>query len=359
MQETMQTYLQQSATDAVLISTPENVFYLTGFDSEPHERLLGAVYFKEGEPLIICPQMEVPDAKRASGFSNVIGYYDTQNSMDVLAEAMKARGVKSLAIEKHQLNVARYENLVGHFSQQAISGFDAKMNHIRVIKNEDELTKLREAAKLADFAVQVGVDAIAEGKTELEILGEVEAAVKNKGYDMSFSTMVLTGLNSASPHGNPGHNKVQKGDMVLFDLGVIYEGYCSDITRTVAFGEPTAAQKEIYDTVLAANEGAIAEIKPGVTAAHLDKTARDIITNAGYGEYFPHRLGHGLGISVHEFPDISGANDMKLEENMVFTIEPGIYKGDVAGVRIEDDVVVTKDGVEILTKFPKQLTIIR
>lgn len=358
MRETIQNYLQDTNTDAALITTPENVFYLTGFNSEPHERLLATVFFKEGEPLIICPQMEVPDAKRASGLTTVIGYYDTQNSMDVLAQALQSRGVTTLAIEKHHLNVARYENLVGHFSQQAISSFDAKMNHIRVIKDEDELIKLREAAKLADFAVQVGVDAIAEGKTELEILGEVEAAVKNKGYDMSFSTMVLTGFNSASPHGIPGHNKVQKGDMVLFDLGVIYEGYCSDITRTVAFGEPTAAQKEIYDTVLAANEGAIAEIKPGVTAAHLDKTARDIITNAGYGEYFPHRLGHGLGISVHEFPDISGSNDMKLEENMVFTIEPGIYKGDVTGVRIEDDVVVTEDGVEILTKFPKQLMII-
>ncbi len=358
MQLNIQTYLQQQQTDAAIITTPENVFYLTGFDSDPHERLLATVYFKEGEPLIICPQMEVPDAKRASNFDNVIGYYDTQNSMDVLAQALKARGVQTIAIEKHHLNVARYENLVSHFTAQAITSFDDKMNHLRVIKSHDELEKLRQAAKLADFAVQVGVEAIAEGKTELEILGEIEAAVKNKGYEMSFSTMVLTGTNSASPHGIPGHNKVQKGDMVLFDLGVIYEGYCSDITRTVAFGEPNEAQKDIYMTVLAANEKAIAEIKPGVTAAHLDQTARTIIANAGYGDFFPHRLGHGLGISVHEFPDISGSNTMQLEENMVFTIEPGIYKGDVTGVRIEDDVVVTATGVEVLTKFPKQLTIV-
>ncbi|GGG29855.1 dipeptidase [Lysinibacillus alkalisoli] len=356
----IQQFLQQENIDVAFITTPENVNYITGFNSDPHERLLGVAVFKEAAPFIICPQMEVPDAKRASGWEDVVGHLDTQNAMDILADAIRARvsDVKSIAIEKLHLNVARYEQLQERFVKASFPRLDDKLNYMRVIKSEDELVKLREAAKLADFAVQVGCDNIAEGKTELDVLNAIETAVKNKGYDMSFSTMVLTGKNSASPHGVPGHNKIQKGDFVLFDLGVLYEGYCSDITRTVSFGEPTDKQIEIYETVLKANESAIAAVKPTVKAKDIDKVARDIITNAGFGDYFPHRLGHGLGISVHEFPDISSVNEMALEENMVFTIEPGIYKGDVTGVRIEDDVVVTKDGVEVLTKFPKQLTIL-
>ena len=134
---------------------------------------------------------------------------------------------------------------------------------------------------------------------------------------MSFDTMVLSGPKTASPHGTPGDRKIQKGDFILFDLGVVYNGYCSDITRTVAFGEPTAENVNIYETVRRAEEAAVQAVKPGVTAMELDKTARDIITEAGYGDYFTHRLGHGLGISVHEFPSITGVNDMKLEEGMV------------------------------------------
>lgn len=175
---------------------------------------------------------------------------------------------------------------------------------------------------------------------------------------MSFDTMVLSGPKTASPHGKPGDRKIQKGDFVLFDLGVIYEGYCSDITRTVSFGKPSDAQKDVYETVRQAEQAAVDAVKPGVRAMDLDKIARDVITEAGYGEFFTHRLGHGLGISVHEFPSVTGTNEMELIEGMVFTIEPGIYDPSITGVRIEDDVVVTKDGVEVLTKYPKELVIV-
>jgi Xaa-Pro dipeptidase len=167
--------------------------------------------------------------------------------------------------------------------------------------------------------------------------------------------MVLTGVNGASPHGTPGQTKIQKGDFVLFDLGVIVDGYCSDITRTVAYGDINDKQKEIYDTVLRAQLAAIEASKPGVISANVDLTARKIISDAGYGEYFPHRLGHGLGIGVHEYPSLTETNELPLEAGMVYTIEPGIYVPNVAGVRIEDDILVTKNGVEILTKFPKEL----
>lgn len=188
----------------------------------------------------------------------------------------------------------------------------------------------------------------------------IEFEMKKKGVQkMSFDTMVLSGPKTASPHGIPGERKIQQGDFILFDLGVVYNGYCSDITRTVAFGEPTDAQRDVYDTVKKAEQAAVDLVRPGVKAFEIDKIARDIIDEAGYGDYFTHRIGHGLGISVHEFPSITGTNELVLEEGMVFTIEPGIYNPDITGVRIEDDVVVTTDGVEVLTKFPKELQIIQ
>ena len=356
----IQTYLQNENIDAAFVTTPDNVFYISGFDSNPHERLLGVMIFKEAEPFIICPQMEVPDALAAGWSYEAVGHTDTENAWDIVAKAIANRGVNisSMAIEKAHLTVERLEALIGIYPSARFERLDDKINAMRVIKSEDELEKLREAAKLADYAIEVGVSEIAEGKTEMEILNAIESAIKAKGYSMSFDTMVLAGEKSASPHGVPGDRKIQKGDFILFDLGVIYEGYCSDITRTVSFGEPTKAQIEIYETVRAANEAAIAAVKAGVKASELDKIARDVITEAGYGEYFTHRLGHGLGISVHEFPSINGANELVLEAGTVFTIEPGIYKSDVTGVRIEDDVVVTETGVEILTKYPKELIIL-
>ena len=237
---------------------------------------------------------------------------------------------------------------------------DEQLNSMRNIKSEEELEKLREAARLADYAVEVGCNEIAEGKTELEILMAIEFELKKKGAEkMAFDTMVLSGPKTASPHGNPGNRKIKKGDFVLFDLGVVYQGYCSDITRTVAFGEPTDAQREIYETVSKAEQAAVDSVRPGVKAMEIDKAARDVIEQAGYGRYFTHRVGHGLGISVHEYPSVTGTNELVLEEGMVFTIEPGIYHPGITGVRIEDDVVVTADGVEVLTKFPKELQILK
>lgn len=356
----VQAYLNEKNFDAAFITTPDNVFYFSGFDSDPHERLLGVMVFKDAEPFIICPKMEVPDVVAAGWAYDAIGHMDTENAWAIVAQAIASRGVtiEKMAIEKSHVTVERLEALISFYPTATFERLDDKINAMRVIKSEDELEKLREAAKLADYAIEVGVSEIAEGKTEMEVLNAIESAIKAKGYSMSFDTMVLAGEKSASPHGTPGDRKIQKGDFILFDLGVIYEGYCSDITRTVAFGEPSAAQVEIYNTVRAANEAAISAVKAGVKASELDKIARDVITEAGFGEYFTHRLGHGLGISVHEFPSINGSNDVTLDAGTVFTIEPGVYKSDVTGVRIEDDVVVTETGVEVLTKYTKELVIL-
>ncbi|MBU0904190.1 MAG: Xaa-Pro peptidase family protein [Firmicutes bacterium] len=355
------TYLKKHNIDAAFITTPDNVFYVSGFRSNPHERLLGVLIFQDAEPLMILPQMEVPDAKNAGWNFDVVGHQDTDQPWQLLKQAIENKKItpSQIAIEKSHMTVERLEAIQELYPDVTFTRLDDQLNSMRVVKDANELAILREAAAYADYAIEVGVSEIAEGKTELEILTAIELALKKKGIShMSFDTMVLSGPKTASPHGKPGDRKIQKGDLVLFDLGVIYKGYCSDITRTVAFGEPSTKQKEVYETVRKAEQAAVDAVKPGVKAMELDKIARDIITEAGYGEFFTHRLGHGLGISVHEFPSVTGNNEMELIEGMVFTIEPGIYDPSITGVRIEDDVVVTKDGVEVLTKYPKELVIV-
>lgn len=360
--EDIQKFLQTENVDAAFVTTPDNVFYVSGFDSNPQERLLGVMVFKDAEPFVICPLMEVPDVKSAGWTHEVVGHADTDDAWDIIMDTLNARGSvpTSIAIEKSHLTVERMERMEELFKGATFIQLDDQINNMRVIKDADELANLRIAAKLADYAIEVGCSEIAEGKTELDILMAIEYEMKKKGVQkMSFDTMVLSGPKTASPHGIPGVRKIQQGDFILFDLGVVYNGYCSDITRTVAFGEPTDAQRDVYETVRKAEQAAVDLVKPGVKAFEIDKVARDVIDEAGYGEYFTHRIGHGLGISVHEFPSITGTNELVLEEGMVFTIEPGIYNPEITGVRIEDDVVVTATGVEVLTKFPKELQIIQ
>jgi Xaa-Pro dipeptidase len=358
----LQAWMKENDIEVSFVTSSENVFYLSGYYTNPHERLLALAVFQEEEPFLVCPGMEVHDAKRSGWDHELIGYSDIDNPWEMILNSINKRmdRVSKVAIEKEHMNVERYEQLLRLFPHSTFVSGEEKLRLLRMVKDASELKIIEEACALADYAVEFGVNEIKEGKTELEILNALEFALKQKGVtEMSFSTMVLTGANAASPHGNPGNTKIQKGDLVLFDLGVVVDRYCSDITRTVAYGDINDKQKEIYDTVLKAQLAAIEASKPGVSAADVDLTARHIIAEAGYGEYFPHRLGHGLGISVHEYPSLTETNQLIIEEGMVYTIEPGIYVPDVAGVRIEDDVFITADGAKILTKFPKELQIVK
>lgn len=360
--ETLANWMKQEEIDFTFLTSTDNIFYFSGFYSNPHERLLALIAFPEKNPILVCPSMEKNDAKNAGWKYDIIGYSDTENPWDTIQSMVQSRtsNTMKVALETDHMNVARYHSLQASFPniKEYVSA-EEKINTLRMIKTTDELEKIKEACKWADFAIEVGCNEIAEGKSEMEILASIEYELKKKGIGkMSFSTMVLTGVNGASPHGNPGETKIRKGDLVLFDLGVVVDGYCSDITRTVAYGDINEKQKDIYDTVLKAQLAAIEASKAGVSCASVDQAARNTIRDAGYGEFFPHRLGHGLGISVHEFPSLTETNSLLLQEGMVYTIEPGIYVPNVAGVRIEDDVYVTKEGVEILTKFPKELQII-
>ncbi|EAF8142999.1 aminopeptidase P family protein [Listeria monocytogenes] len=359
--DVLQNWLKDQGAEVGFLTDPENIAYFSGYHSEPHERVLGLAVFSDSEPFLFTPALEVEDVRGGDWTHPAYGYNDTENPFTIIADEIKKRvaNPSKFAIEKKHMSVDRYEQLGGLFSGSSFIPIEHKIEQIRLIKTVAELKILKEAALLADYAVQVGVDEIAEGKTEAEIVAKIEYEMKKKGVTaMSFDTMVLTGKNGALPHGTPGETKIKKGDLVLFDLGVVHKGYCSDITRTVAFGDISDEQKKIYDTVLEAQIAAVEKVKAGVKASEIDLTARNIIREAGFGDYFPHRLGHGLGASVHEFPSITETNSMELQENMVFTIEPGIYVPGVAGVRIEDDLVVTKDGVQVLTEFPKTLQVI-
>ncbi|EDL65783.1 M24 family metallopeptidase [Bacillus sp. SG-1] len=361
--EKLQSWMKEQNIEAVFINSKENVFYLSNFLTDPHERLMGLFLFKEAEPLFVLPAMEKGQLRNTGWNNEIIGYADHENPWDLIEGAINKRNTaeaERVALEKEVLSYARGEAFLSLFSNAEVINAEDHLNDLRVVKDEREIEIIRRAAELADFGVQTGVDALQEGITEMEVLAKIEYELKKKGIrQMSFSTMVLFGEKSGEPHGNPGDRRLKPGDFVLFDLGVVLDGYCSDITRTVAFKSVSDKQKEIYETVLKAEKASLEASKPGNRIGDLDSIARKVITDAGYGEYFPHRIGHGLGINVHEFPSMSHLNDGILKEGMVYTIEPGIYLPEIGGVRIEDDVLVTANGYETLTRFPKELLVIK
>lgn len=355
-------WLEEENIDFAFIQTKANVFYLSNFYSEPHERLIGIFVFPKSEPIMVCPNMERPQAKAAGWDYEIISYSDSEDPWKFIKKRLTNEHTKSsvIAIEQEHISYNRAQALLNIYPNVELVSVENKLHSLRLIKDDQELSILKDAAKLADYGVEIGVNAISSGKTEMDILAQIEYELKRKGIrEMSFSTMVLTGAKTADPHGNPGLAEIKKGDFVLFDLGVVLDGYCSDITRTVAYSEVNEGQSLIYETVLKAQKAALEKCKVGTRIGDIDKAARNFITEAGYGEYFPHRIGHGLGIDVHEFPSMSENNDDFLQEGAVLTIEPGIYVPKIGGVRIEDDIEITKEGYSSLTQFPKELMIVK
>ncbi|MBF7016867.1 M24 family metallopeptidase [Staphylococcus durrellii] len=341
--------INKQQADAAWITTPLNIFYFTGYLSEPHERLFALLVTSKGEQVLFCPQLEVDEVKASPFNGTVIGYLDTENPFSKYSFS-----AQKLLVEAEHLTLKRQRELIQAFGVETFGDIDYTIKALRNVKSNDEIAKIQEACKLADKCIEIGVNFLAVGVTEREVVNHIENEIKKYGVnEMSFDTMVLFGDHAASPHGTPGDRKLQNNEFVLFDLGVIYESYCSDMTRTVKFGTPSEDAQEIYDIVLKAETEAIAAIKPGVKIKEIDNIARGIINDAGYGNYFPHRLGHGLGLEEHEYQDVSSTNDNVFEAGMVVTVEPGIYVPGVAGVRIEDDILVTNEGATILTGYKK------
>lgn len=359
--ETLLEKIKANNQEGALITSSANFYYLSNYYTDPHERLIAVYVSIYHDPLLILPAMEKKDAEAAGWSFKIIAYQDHENPWKLFLDYLKRNEAipRSISIEQDHLTLERYYQLKEILPEAAITDAKEILANLRVIKSKKEYTLLKQAASLADFGVETGVNAIKEGATELGIIAKIEYELKKQGtQQMSFSTMALSGAQTASPHGTPTMKKIEKGDLVLFDLGVVFEGYCSDITRTVAYHSISQEQESIYNTVLEAQGKSIAASKIGTAVGELDLAARSHIEEAGYGEYFTHRIGHGLGIETHEYPSMSSDNKLPMQEGMSYTIEPGVYVPETGGVRIEDMIFMTNKGPEILTKYPKELQII-
>lgn len=353
--------LKQSDLDGMLVTSAANFYYLSNYYTDPHERVIAVYVSKHHDPLLMVPAMEKEDAKNAGWEYKIIGYSDHENPWKLFLDYLKRNDSipGSIGLEHNHLTLDRFQQIKEVFPDVHVSDAQEILADLRVIKSKKEYTLLKQAAALADFGVETGVKAIQEGATELGIIAKIEYELKKQGIQqMSFSTMALSGAKTASPHGTPSMKSIEKGDLILFDLGVVFEGYCSDITRTVAYKTLSQEQEKIYNTVLASEQKAIEASKIGTAVGEIDLAARNHIHQAGYGDYFTHRIGHGLGIETHEYPSMHSKNELALQEGMSYTIEPGIYVPNTGGVRIEDMIFMTQKGPETLTKSPKELQIV-
>lgn len=278
--------------------------------------------------------------------------------IEEVAKQAKLMNLKVIGFEKDDLSYGMFE-LYDKTVDAQLKPVSGLVEKLRLVKTEDEIAVLKQAAKIADDAFTHICTFIKPGLTEIEVSNELEFFMRKQGAtSSSFDIIVASGLRGALPHGVATDKVIESGELVTLDYGALYNGYISDITRTVAVGEPSEKLREIYDVTLAAQELAVKEIKPGMTGIQADAIARDYISSKGYGAAFGHSTGHGIGLEVHEGPGLSFRSETVLETNMAVTVEPGIYLPGIGGVRIEDDIIMTKDGNERLTHSTKVLQIL-
>ena len=273
-------------------------------------------------------------------------------------DAIEDFGITTLGYEEAYLTVAELMDYEKNLKAKLVP-FNKQISGFRATKEDWELQLMLKAQEITDKAFTEILTRVKPGMTELELQAElIYCLYKNGGTGLAFSPIVVSGPNTSLPHGVPGDRKLQKGDFITMDFGVIYQGYCSDMTRTVAFGYATEEMRRVYDTVLQAQLAGIAATRAGVTGAEVDAAARKVIEDAGYGPYFGHSYGHSIGMECHEMPACSPASKALMAENMVSSAEPGIYIPGKFGVRIEDVVIFKTDGCVNLTHSPKNLIII-
>lgn len=295
--------------------------------------------------------------KNLHGFE--VKLVDAQHSYtQLLNEAIADFDVKKLGFEEDYLTVTEFDAYREKLNADLVP-CQKDINRFRVVKESWELDLMRKAQEITDKAFSEVCPRIKEGMTEKELCAElIYCLYKNGAEGLSFAPIVVSGPNSSMPHGVPGDRRLQKGDFITMDFGVVFKGYCSDMTRTVALGYATDEMKQVYDTVLKAQLAGISATKAGVTGQQIDGAARKVIADAGYGDCFGHGYGHCLGLEIHEAPNCNPRNDQPMPAGAVSSAEPGIYLPDKFGVRIEDVVVLTQDGCEILTNSPKSLLIL-
>ncbi len=341
--------LRDMGMSQLIVTDPTSIGYLTGYTTDPYERLF-ALYLaeKDGEleDILFCNVL-FPDATGAA--SRVVTFSDTDDYLGLLAEVVNPDQV--LGVDK-EMPARWIVPLLESGAAKSVRLGSAAVDDARSVKDSEEQELMRTASKINDQAMEWLASQVHVGTTEAEIASGLLGEYRRLGAeDHSFTPIVSFGANAADPHHEPDGTVLEPGDMVLFDVGCKYHGYCSDMTRTLFTAEPTERQLEVYDTVRRANEAAEALIRPGVLFSELDLAARKVIEDAGYGEYFTHRLGHQIGLQDHEPGDVSSSHAEPVRVGQCFSIEPGIYIPGEIGVRIEDLVIVTEDGAEILNRY--------
>ncbi len=336
--------------EAVLVTDLANIRYLTGYTNDT-----GCLLLHEQGAYLLTDFRFLFQAKKEAADCEVLEISGAGGYTIRLAELVSSLGIAKLAFEQEQMNFATYAAYKEALACELVP-MDNVLVTLRQVKTEGELALLREAEHIGDLAFEQILGEIKPGVTELEIAAKLTYFMQMHGAEgNSFSPIVASGVHSSMPHAMPDDKVLAYGDFITMDFGCKYRGYCSDMTRTVVLGKASERQKEIYHTVLRAQEAALASVRAGISGRDLDAVARTIIYGVGYEGCFGHSLGHSIGLEVHEAPNAGPRSESILRDGMLITVEPGIYVQDFGGVRIEDLVVVREEGCENLTHSPKNL----
>ncbi len=348
--EKLRDAMKGKGLDAVLLVGDYNRNYLSGFTGNESFSVLTL-----DKAFFITDSRFTEQATQQVKDYEILEYSKNTTFADFLSDLVNKNNIKKLGFEENILSYSTYSLYRSKLNCELVP-MEGIVEEIRVIKDESELVHMRKAAEIADKAFDHMLKFIKPGMTEREVGLELEFYMKKLGATaLSFPSIVASGVRSSLPHGEATDKVIKEGEFLTLDYGCIYEGYCSDMTRTVVIGKPSEKMVEIYNTVLEAQEKALKGFKPGVSAIEVDKIARDHIKSKGYGDYFGHSLGHGVGREIHESPIVGYKNNKELKAGMVVTDEPGIYIPDFGGVRIEDILLIKEDGIEIFSKSPKNL----
>jgi Xaa-Pro dipeptidase len=345
--------------EAVYLASPTNLRYLAGVSIIPLERLAALVVARDRDPFLVVPALEAESASKNPAGMTVLSWTDAEGPFGVLRTALEQAQVRSVALEKESVNVKVFEMLQTILDGGSFPDASPLVAELRMRKSPAEVAAIEEAAAVLDACLAELPEGLRPGRSEAEIAFELDGLVRRHGGEGSaFDTSVLSGPNAALPHGRPGPRELQEGDLVIVDFGTLRDGYCADVARTFAVGEASEESHEIFELVRRAQNAGCDAVRAGALCSEVDAAARSVIDNGGYGDYFVHRTGHGLGLDVHEPPSLVAGNDRPLEVGNVVTVEPGIYVPGVVGVRIEDDVAVTEGGGSTrLTNAPRELIV--
>ncbi|UXR68687.1 aminopeptidase P family protein [Staphylococcus sp. IVB6246] len=343
--------LKDQDLDALLVLTDYNRRYLSGFSGTS-----GALIITESELLLFTDFRYTEQAtKQADAFTIVEQQGDLVSTLKTHIQENKYQKV---GFEDHLVSYDTYVKL--NEGSHELLPIGQAIEEVRMVKDEAEIANIQKAAEIVDKAYEYILTVAKPGMTEKELKAHLESKMLHLGADdTSFDTIVASGYRGALPHGVASDKVIESGDMVTLDFGAYYNGYVSDITRTFAVGQPSDEMIKIYNIVLEAQKTAVSQIKAGMTGVEVDKIARDIIAEAGYGENFGHSLGHGIGLEIHEGPNLSHKADNVLVPNHCVTIEPGIYVNGLGGVRIEDDILIQENGGQCFTNSTKDLIILK